>query len=97
MQCVLRTTAGIPCPLCGMSSLASRVLRGDLLGAIRADTIGIALVVVVAAVVGLHLLRLAGRTAPQLTSRVALVGGVSMLMLHWLVVLTGMVTLAPLR
>jgi len=80
-----------------MSSLASRVLRGDLLGAIRADTIGIALVVVVAAVVGLHLLRLAGRTAPQLTSRVALVGGVSMLMLHWLVVLTGMVTLAPLR
>jgi hypothetical protein len=35
--CVLRAVTGIPCPLCGGTTAAVQVGRGDLLGALRAS------------------------------------------------------------
>ncbi len=37
--CLLRATTGIPCPICGTTTAAVRVGRGDLLGALAANPV----------------------------------------------------------
>jgi hypothetical protein len=39
--CVLRSVTGIPCPLCGGTTAAVRVGRGDLLGGLRASPLAV--------------------------------------------------------
>jgi hypothetical protein len=39
--CLLRATTGIPCPLCGGTTAAVHVGRGDLLGALRASPLAV--------------------------------------------------------
>ena len=39
--CVLRATTGIPCPLCGGTTAAVHVGRGDLLGGLRASPLAV--------------------------------------------------------
>lgn len=39
--CLLRTVTGVPCPLCGGTTAAVRVGRGDLLGGLRASPIAV--------------------------------------------------------
>lgn len=39
--CLLRATTGIPCPLCGGTTAAVRVGRGDLLGGLRASPLAV--------------------------------------------------------
>ena len=60
--CLLRTVTGVPCPLCGGTTAAVRVGRGDLLGGLRASPAAVlgALAFVVSPV--LRLPRLSTRT-----------------------------------
>ena len=39
--CLLRTVTGIPCPLCGGTTAAVHVGRGDLLGGLRASPLAV--------------------------------------------------------
>lgn len=39
--CVLRTFTGIPCPLCGGTTAAVHVGRGDLVGGLRASPLAV--------------------------------------------------------
>jgi len=39
--CLLRAVTGIPCPLCGGTTAAVRVGRGDLLGGLRASPLAV--------------------------------------------------------
>ena len=39
--CLLRATTGIPCPLCGGTTAAVQVGRGDLLGGLRASPLAV--------------------------------------------------------
>lgn len=39
--CLLRTVTGIPCPLCGGTTAAVHVGRGDLLGGMRASPVAV--------------------------------------------------------
>jgi hypothetical protein len=39
--CLLRAVTGIPCPLCGGTTAAVQVGRGDLLGALRASPLAV--------------------------------------------------------
>lgn len=39
--CTLRTLCGVPCPMCGGTTAAVHVGRGDLLGALRASPLAV--------------------------------------------------------
>ena len=39
--CLLRATTGVPCPLCGGTTAAVRIGRGDLTGALRASPLAV--------------------------------------------------------
>lgn len=39
--CLLRATTGIPCPLCGGTTAAVHVGRGDLIGGLRASPLAV--------------------------------------------------------
>jgi hypothetical protein len=39
--CLLRAVTGIPCPMCGGTTAAVQVGRGDLLGALRASPLAV--------------------------------------------------------
>jgi hypothetical protein len=39
--CLLRASTGIPCPLCGGTTAAVRVGRGDLVGGLRASPLAV--------------------------------------------------------
>lgn len=95
-QCLLRSSVGIPCPLCGMSTVTSRVLHGDVLGAMRLDTIGVAFLALVGVLAVLQLARAAGLTRRTAPVRMAAVAGAGLLVGHWLATLTGVVELVPL-
>ena len=45
LLCPLRTTTGIPCPLCGMTTSVKASLRGDLHGALLANPLGLVAVI----------------------------------------------------
>jgi hypothetical protein len=47
--CLLRATTGVPCPLCGGTTAAVHVGRGDLSGALRASPLAVLGAPVVAA------------------------------------------------
>lgn len=95
--CLLRTTLGIPCPLCGLSTVGVKLLRCDVIGAVRHDALGSALIALLSVMtIGLvlrlrfaWLLRPAGRWAWALP--------VAVLALHWVATVSGVVALAPLR
>ncbi len=95
-QCLLRSSLGFPCPLCGMSTVTRRVLHGDVLGAMRLDTIGVAFLALVGALALLQLARTAGLTQRTAPVRSAAIAGVALLAGHWVATLTGMVELVPL-
>lgn len=61
--CVLRTVTGIPCPLCGGTTAAVHVGRGDLLGGLKASPL--AVLGAIAFVIGPLIRR------PQLSTRTA--------------------------
>ena len=69
--CVLRTFTGVPCPLCGGTTAAVHVGRGDLLGGLKASPLAVlgALGFVVAPL--LRLPQLSGRTTWTLILTVA--------------------------
>jgi hypothetical protein len=54
LVCPLRALTDVPCPGCGMTSVASSLVHGDIVGALTTDPAGVVLVAVVAAVVVLH-------------------------------------------
>jgi hypothetical protein len=45
LPCPLRTTTGVPCPLCGMTTSVKATLRGDVHAALAANPFGILAVV----------------------------------------------------
>ncbi|MCU1623060.1 MAG: hypothetical protein JWL79_1905 [Frankiales bacterium] len=59
--CLLRTVTGIPCPLCGGTTAAVHVGRGDLAGGLRASPLAVLGAVAFAGRPLMHL--------PQLSSR----------------------------
>ncbi|GIU90755.1 MAG: hypothetical protein KatS3mg010_1854 [Acidimicrobiia bacterium] len=58
--CPLRSTTGLPCPLCGMTRAVVAAVRGDLAGSLRFNPAGILVVLLALAIVvlGPHLRRL---------------------------------------
>jgi len=55
IACPLRTTTGIPCPLCGMSTSVQSTVRGNLDDALATNPMGIALVLgAIAVLMGLR-------------------------------------------
>ncbi len=95
-RCAMRQVAGIPCPICGLSTVVSRGVRGDVLGALRLDTFGTVLLAVVAALAVLQIVRSLGLTAKRIPMAPAMIASVGLLLGHWVATLTGLVPLAPL-
>lgn len=90
LVCPLRALTDVPCPGCGMTSVASSLAQGDVAGALQHDPAGVALVAVLAAVVVLHVATRLGRrwTGPTDRMLIAVAGGA--LVVHWTTtVLTG--------
>lgn len=54
LLCPLRALTGVPCPGCGMTSVASSLASGDVAGALTADPAGVLLVAVVATLSVVH-------------------------------------------
>ena len=67
--CPLRRTTGVPCPMCGMTTGANALARGDVAGAVVANPLAPVLAL---AVVASWLLLLAGR--PTLPIRTRTIG-----------------------
>lgn len=83
--CPLRALTGVPCPGCGMTSVASSLSTGDVVGALTADPAGVVLVAVVALLAVIHL---GGRRLPTLaraapTDRTLVLLGALALSVHW--------------
>ena len=93
--CLLRSAVGVPCPMCGLTTVAARVARLDVFGALRLDAVGVALLLVVAVIGGRHLLRLRSRVAEP-TSRWWWIGAVGLVVVHWSLTVSGVVHLTPL-
>ena len=96
-NCVMRSAFGIPCPVCGLSTVAVRGLRLDVLGALRLDPIGVTLLAVIGVVATLQLVRSFSRRAPLIPWRWTLGVPVVLMLAHWALTLDGVVTLSPLR
>ena len=62
--CPLRALTGVPCPLCGMTTAATRLAAGDLHGALAANPFVLVLVAFTAFMALLMTLRAAGVAAP---------------------------------
>jgi hypothetical protein len=85
LVCPLRALTDVPCPGCGMTSVASSLAHGDVAGAVTSDPAGVLLVLVVAALAVVHL---AIWWSPVLARRLpgdpalVLAGGLA-LVAHW--------------
>jgi hypothetical protein len=51
LACPLRSTTGIPCPMCGMTRACAAAVRGDLVASVRYNPMGIVLLLCAAVVV----------------------------------------------
>jgi hypothetical protein len=87
---------GVPCPVCGLSTSAVGLAQGHLGLAIAADGLGVAFILTVAVVAGLHLARVLGvRRAAPLPAGAGLFAA-GLLAAHWAATVTGLVALTPL-
>ena len=64
-KCLMRASLGVPCPLCGCSRAASRLINGDIVGALRWSTPAAFLIVVLVASCVLLTIGLIKRKAPN--------------------------------
>ena len=62
-RCLVRASLGVPCPLCGCSRAASRLMHGDIVGALRWSTPAVLLVSVLVGSCALLGIALIKRTA----------------------------------
>jgi len=67
--CALLAQTGVPCPVCGLTRVAVRLLGGEVTVAVQLDPIGVVLLILVTVVAGAQLMALAGRPAPWLRRR----------------------------
>ena len=96
-NCLLRTATGLPCPVCGMTTVAVRLLHLDPIGALRLDPVGVVLLVIIGVLAVRQFVRLAGRRVPRLSWPWVWAVPLAALAMHWALTLSGVVTLAPLR
>lgn len=96
-NCLLRTAMGVPCPVCGMTTVAVRLVHFDPIGALRLDPVGVVLLVIIAVLALWQTVRLTGRSVPRLSWPWVWVAPLLALAAHWALTLSGVVTLAPLR
>ena len=68
IECPFAVLVGVPCPLCGLTRSGALLLRGDLVGAIRAHPLGPAALLVALLLVG-HALVVARQGRPVLPNR----------------------------
>jgi uncharacterized protein DUF2752 len=64
LVCPLRTLTGVPCPMCGMTTAALALARGDLGGVVAANPFLLLLVAGTLAMAVVMVGRIAGRLAP---------------------------------
>lgn len=83
LVCPLRALTDVPCPGCGMTSVASLLARGDVVGAVGSDPAGVVLVAAVAAVVLLHAAARLGRRWRGPADRVLVAVAGAALGAHW--------------
>ena len=71
LPCPLRSVTGVPCPLCGMTTAAQALVRGDVAGAVSANPFVLVLATLtLVAVVAMTLRRTGVLRAPAPWSRV---------------------------
>lgn len=68
-RCALLAHTGVPCPVCGLTRVAVRLLGGEVTAAVQLDPIGVVLLVLVTVVAGAQLVALAGRPVPWLSRK----------------------------
>ena len=93
----MRTTLGCPCPVCGLSTVAVRALKLDVAGAARLDPVGLVLIGVIGVIASLQVLRSLGRRVPAIPWRWSWIVPLVLVLTHWALTLSGVVTLSPLR
>ena len=94
--CAARVLLGVPCPVCGLSTSAVELAQGHLGRAIAADGLGVAFILTVAVLAGVHLARTVGfRRATALPTGAGLIAA-ALLVAHWVATATGLVALTPL-
>jgi hypothetical protein len=94
--CAARVLLGVPCPVCGLSTSAVELAQGHLGRAVATDGLGVAFIVAVAVLAGLHLARTVGvRRATALPTGAGLIAA-GLLVAHWVATATGLVALTPL-
>lgn len=94
--CAARTLLGIPCPVCGLSTVVVSLTRGDVFGALGDDVLGVAFIGVTALLALGQLGRVLGVSRRSPRPMVAGLLASSLLVGHWLATVTGVVPLAPL-
>lgn len=92
LPCPLLALTGLPCPGCGMTSLATMVLHGELAGAVTADPGGVLVLAALVLIAGIHAaggtFRMLDRLRPAIPRLVVV--GTGGLGIHWLTtVVTG--------
>lgn len=99
-ECVMRAAIGIPCPLCGLSTVGVKLTHLDLVGAVRHDPIGVTLLAVLALLAAAvlirpHLAQVA--RVPRLRGAWAWAVPGAVVVAHWIATLSGAVMLAPIK
>jgi hypothetical protein len=94
--CAARVLLGVPCPVCGFSTTAAELAHGHIGGALAADALGVAFIVVVAVLAALQFARTFGvARATRLPTGSGLIAA-GLLVAHWVATATGLVALTPL-
>lgn len=92
LPCPLLALTGIPCPLCGTTTLATMVLRGELTDALTVDPAGVVVLATLALLAGIHATGGRSATLGRLRAVVPTIAmlGIAGLAIHWLTtVVTG--------